>query len=288
MQEESLLETYGRARDGWFDGLVTRLRADSRVLAAWLSGAHGRDEDDEWSDFDLHVAVTDNACQALLADPRGLFELAGEPLLVQANFPSESMPEGRFWLAVYSGPYEVDWNIGPISAAQRPQASRVLFEHLPVPVADGPSPLTSDEARQAAQQALDFFWAMLPIAIKYAGRGWTRRAVQQEGLLSGAWQRLWGIANRALLRSQDAYDQNRRPLPELLSATPAFGPVIDGEATLHVLEGYCDAVEKLHPRLAELGVSIPNEMPRQVRTLLAVPREQFPRGEVRPGTGGRR
>jgi hypothetical protein len=288
MEEPGLLQLYGRSRDRFFQDLTARLLGDSRVQAAWLSGAHGRDEDDEWSDFDLHVAVADESCPSLLADPGELFELAGEVILVQANFPSDSMPDGRFWLVVYPGPFHVDWNIGPISAARRPRASRPLFERRLVPPAEDPSPLPAEQARQSAQQALEFFWAMLPIAVKYAGRGWTRRAVQQEALLSAAWQRLWRVANGERLRSQDKYDQNRPPSFEMLAATPAFGSTIDGPALIEVLEGYCTAVEGLHPALAALGVDVPARMPFEVRRLLEVAGDEIKRGQMRDGSGARR
>jgi hypothetical protein len=119
--------------------ITAGLRADPRVAAAWLSGSFGRDEADEWSDLDLHVAVGDGAAlETWLGDPRPLFALGGEPLLVQANFPSDSMLGGRFWLVVYEGPVTVDWNIGPLALAIRPPASRPLFARAPLPLAPEP------------------------------------------------------------------------------------------------------------------------------------------------------
>jgi hypothetical protein len=214
--------------------------------------------------------------------------MVGEVLLVQANFPSDSMPEGRFWLVLYPGPVHIDWNIGPASAAVRPRASRLIFEHRPIPFAPGPAPLTAEEARAPAQKALEFFWAMAPIAVKYAGRGWTRSAVQQEGLLAGAFQRLWRLVHGRLLRSQDAYDQNRPPEPELLGTQPQFRPVIDAADSLRVIDEYCEAVTALHPALTRMGVEVPLRMPGEVRSLLAVARAEVARGAVRPGTGSQR
>jgi hypothetical protein len=225
---------------------------------------------------------------AILADPRPLFDLAGEVLLVQANFPSDSMPQGRFWLVVYAGPVQVDWNVGPASAAARPVASRLLFEKEPIPFAQEPGPLDQATGREMAQKAIEFFWAMAPIGIKYAGRGWTRRAVEQEALLAGAGDRLWGLANGQPLRSQDEFDQNRRPEPERLAARPAFARVVDGAEALRVIGEHCAAVEALHPALAAMGVDVPERMPAEVRLLMEIAGEELERGVVRVATGSGR
>jgi hypothetical protein len=282
------LQVYGHARDEQFNALVTRLEADERIRAAWLSGAHGRGEDDEWSDFDFHVAVRDGDMQSVLGEPMSLFRLAGRVLLVQGNFPSDSMPDGRFWLVVYAGPWAIDWNIGPASAAVRPRASRVLFEKEMVRLASDPAPLTRLETQEQAQKALEFFWAMAPIAVKYAGRGRMRRAVQQEALLAAAWQRLWELAHRRVLRTQDAYDQNRPPSPRALAAIRSFDSVITGEDVVRVIGEYCDAMEPLHPGLACLGVDVPIRMPAEVRRLIEIARIEIQRGSNRPGSGSRR
>ncbi len=279
------LSAYAVARDRAFLALVANLAADDRFSGAWLSGAHGRGEDDEWSDFDLHLAVHDDVLEELVAEPRPLFELAGEVLLVQANFPSDSMPDGRFWLVMYPGPVHIDWNIGPASAAVRPLNSTLLFERIPIPVAAEPSALATGEVRDVAQKALEFFWAMAPIAVKYAGRGWTRRAVQQEALLAAAFDRLWRTTHHRPLRSQDAYDQNRPPDVAMLAAMPTLDATIDASAVLRAVSTYCDVVESLHPALAALGAAVPERMPSEVRALMGVARSSVASGATRPGSG---
>ncbi|HEX6032274.1 MAG TPA: hypothetical protein VFY90_12655, partial [Tepidiformaceae bacterium] len=236
-QMTDALSAYAAHRDELFDTVVRRLEADEAVRAAWLSGAHGRGEDDEWSDFDFCVAVLDEALDGIIANPMPLFELAGQVLLTQADFPSDTIPGGRFWLVVYPGPVHIDWNVGPLSRAARPAASLVLFEKDHIPVAGDPQPVDGDEARGMAQKALEFFWAMAPIAIKYAGRGWTRRAVQQEALLAGAFEQLCGLARGHVLRSQDEYDQNRLPDAAMLAAVPALGREIGPAAMVDAICG---------------------------------------------------
>jgi predicted nucleotidyltransferase len=282
------LKAYSLKREETFARVVDKLLADERIRAAWLSGAHGRGEDDEWSDFDLCLAIRDDYFEPIRADPTPLISLAGEVLLVQANFASDSIPGGHFWLVMYPGPMHIDWNVGPISLATRPRASKLLFEKEPVPVAADPSPMRGDEARDLAQKALELFWAMAPIAVKYAGRGWTRRAIHQEALLSSAFERLWRLAHGLVLRTQDEYSQNRPPDAAMRAAAPAFGPQIDPAAALDAILGYCAAVEALHPRLAALGVIAPDRMHAEVRRLAEIARSESQRGVVRPGSGSRR
>lgn len=79
---------------------------------------------------------------------------------MQANFPSDSMPGGRFWLVVYPGPVQVDWNIGPASQSAIPRDSLPLLEKESVPFA-GPLEVPGGDAlRERAQKTLEFFWAM--------------------------------------------------------------------------------------------------------------------------------
>ena len=279
------LADLARARDAMFEALIATLVADTRTSAAWLSGSHGRGEDDEWSDFDFHLAVADDAMPAILDDPMPWFQMAGEVLLVQANFPSDSMPEGRFWLVIYPGPFHIDWNIGPASAAARPAASRLLFEKQPVPIAADPPPLAAEAVRDEAQRTLEFFWAMAPIAVKYAGRGWTSQAVRQVALLRRACMRLCRLVDSAPVRGPDAYDQNRPPAPEMLALLPAFDRNIDPSECLRVIAAFCEAVSELHPGLESGGVAVPLRMPAEVARLVSVARSEATAGAARRGTG---
>lgn len=279
------LAAHERARDEWFARLLRRLEADSRIRAAWLSGSHGRDEEDAWSDFDLHVAVSDESLPEMLANPAALFSLGGDVLLTQANFPSDSMPEGRFWLVIYPGPMHVDWNIGPASAAARPRASRLLFERECVPFAVDPPPMDPEEVRVQAQRTLEFFWAMAPIAVKYAGRGWTEQAVKQIGLLSHAFVPLWRWAQGPPFTGDDRYDQNHVPEPALRAAWPVLDAQIDAISTIEAIREYVDAVERLHQSLFVIGVTTPDAMPAQVRKLIDTAREEAHAGAAQRGTG---
>jgi len=58
--------------------------------------------------------------------------------------------------------------------------------------------------------------------------------------------------------------------PELKRILPVLGPTIDPKACLTGLLQLCDRTVELHPRLAALGVAIPDEMPAQLARLAAV------------------
>ena len=117
------LQKAAQAREALLARVVQTLEADARVTAAWLSGSHGLGEADEWSDLDLHIVVADEHFGAFANEHETLFAQVGKPILVLGDLPSDSMPGGRFLLVQYA-PYmlEIDWNIGPAHAAQRPAA----------------------------------------------------------------------------------------------------------------------------------------------------------------------
>lgn len=134
----SSLADLARARDVVLRRVTEGLAQDGRVVGAWLPGSFGRQEADEWSDLDLQVAVLDDELDGILRDPSQLLDIPAEPLLVQAGWPSTSFPGGRFGLAIYEGPVEIDWSIGPCTKAVREEASVLLFERNPIPTAEPP------------------------------------------------------------------------------------------------------------------------------------------------------
>jgi predicted nucleotidyltransferase len=127
------------------------LRADSRVRAAWLCGSFGRDEADAWSDLDLRVAINDAAFASLLASRPALYEQIAQPILVQDEMASSTMPDGRFQLVIYPGPIEVDWVFEPVSKATRLPEVKVLFDWIGVPISV-PPPLPRGERRARAER----------------------------------------------------------------------------------------------------------------------------------------
>ncbi|MGH2600074.1 MAG: hypothetical protein ACRDJ9_11905 [Dehalococcoidia bacterium] len=265
-------------RDGLLDRITRTLEVDARVAAVWLSGSFGRGEDDAWSDLDLHVAVQDEHLDTFLTERPALYALVGRPVLIQGEMPSDAMIGARFQLVLYAGPVEVDWNIGPLSQAERPPASRLLFDHAGIPMIRPPS-LTPEERRARATERLTFFWAMAPIAVKFAGRGEARRIGRQIELMTNAYISLW-----RLLHQPDGPEPYlpylNRPLePELDTHLPMLGERIDSLEALSVIRTLCAAAERLHPALATLGVPIPDDVPGEVSNLATLAEIVAQRGD---------
>lgn len=73
------------ARQRFIDALVETLRADERVVAAWLGGSIARGDDDALSDVDLHVVIADAAAAELCARP---WQRESYPLTAPLDMPS--------------------------------------------------------------------------------------------------------------------------------------------------------------------------------------------------------
>jgi predicted nucleotidyltransferase len=284
------VERLREERDRLLARVTDVLETDARVTAAWLSGSYGRGEADEWSDLDLHVAVADEHFEAFIAEHVTLFARCGQQLhVISHGIPSWSMPNGRFWLVQYA-PYmlEVDWNIGPTAATTRPEASYMLFARVEIPITPPYLPVEEDYRRAEASKQLDFFWAMAPIAVKFAGRGHTRLAVEQVDLLQEAFIRVWRALWRPELLQKDAYHQNRPLEAELDAILPRFGPNIDPLAALNVIRAFCDEVASWHPALAALGVRVNDNIVREMAALAQVAEKAARAGGSSPESGSRR
>jgi predicted nucleotidyltransferase len=59
LNASKVLQQLNQKRDALLDKLTAALEADPRIAALWLTGSFGRDENDEWSDLDLHVPISD-------------------------------------------------------------------------------------------------------------------------------------------------------------------------------------------------------------------------------------
>ncbi len=260
------LVTYARRRDDLLERIVEALQADSRVVAAWLSGSFGRGVEDAWSDLDLHVAIEDDALAAFLDERMMLYQRIGNPTLIQGEMASNAMAGSRFQLVIYPGPIEVDWTIGPVSQACRPLETTIIFSRRAIPI-ETPPPASLEERRAQAAAALTFFWAMAPIAIKYVGRGETRRASSQIDLLTGAFIQLWRLVERPDGPDPAAPFQNRATEPELDAILPRLGWEITPGSALAVIRALCLAMERLHPSLEALGVPAPHELVAEITPL---------------------
>lgn len=269
------LARHAAARDDLLARVTLDLEADPRVAAAWLAGSFGRGDADAWSDLDLHVAVADEHYLAFWAERVGFYERFGRPILIQPEIPANTgIPGGGFQLVLYPGPcgpIEVDWSVGPAGTAVRPQASRLLVDRIAVPLAPPPGPpaYSAEERRIRLDAAATFFWAMAPIAVKYAARGETARAVSQASLLTDAYATI-----RHLVTQCD---------PELASPELALGRTIDPTAVLALVAALCAEAERLSPALVALGATVWDAMPEHTAALVGIAAGSVPGAGVDPG-----
>jgi hypothetical protein len=263
------LQEYAAARTDLLERLVSGLQADERVVAAWLSGSIGRNEGDEWADFDLYVAVDDDALDSFLADRLSFYTSLGKVVHLQDEIPGHPDVGRRFHLVNFEGPIEVDFSCLPASEAQKPVGHKVLFEKRRLPAMQTPS-LPQGERKAHARRWAMFFWAMAPIAVKYAGRGDTRRAIGQVDLLSRALICLWRLL--ADSSGPDPWQPKaNRPLEEELDRRlPQAGRVLSPKRVLDLIVRLCDEAERLQESLSELDADVNQEIISETRNLAGI------------------
>lgn len=251
-------DTLRDQRDRLLDRLTAILEADQRVRAAWLSGSFGRGTEDGLSDLDLHLAVDDRHLEHWLAARPILYAQIGNPLLVRADKPSNAGP-GPFQEVLFGGPVTLDLNVHPASAARRGIDTRVLFDRLPLPPVQ-PAPQSDEELRARLRQAVEFFWAMTAIALKYVARGHTHRAVTQLDLLLGVYVDAWrAIHQPNRLDAGGAHWLHPVHDAALHERLPALGERIDRAAVLDAISHLTGEMEAQRPELVRLGVEVPSK-----------------------------
>lgn len=255
------------ARDAILARIVDSVAPDEDVVAVWLTGSVGRGEDDAWSDLDLHLAIEDARLDAWWQMRESLYREIAPPVFVHREKPSNAQEGGRFQLVYFPGPVEVDWNVGPVSMATRPPTSRILFARRDVPIAAS-RPIDADERCEQLQQATDFFWAMTPIAVKYAGRGATTDAVGQIELLARGLSRTWWL----LHGSANLSSLNPLVEQELEAILPRMDPVIDPSRCLEEIVASMSVMVALRPELEAAEVRWPTSLVSQVESIVEIAR----------------
>lgn len=166
--------------------VITFLRADERVVAAWLFGSRGRGSADALSDLDLWVIVQDEVIEEICTERQAYVAQISEPVLLLDS--EQNAPKGGAYLmALYPGQegvQQVDWYWQKQSDASFPRQAVILFSHGNIPQDSrleqldppGTEKPLSQEAQIAQVTALNkFFWVMANIAVKSMVRhqSWT-------------------------------------------------------------------------------------------------------------------
>jgi len=253
MDRENALLPFVTNRAALLAHITTTLQNDERFVAAWLTGSFGRGVQDDLSDLDVCVVVTDAASERLCARPwqngartcderLALFRQFGEPLLIYDAH--ENAPEdGVFTSVLYQeSALNVDWMLVPQATARRGQATLPLFDKIGIPMEEPPAPASIEERAENAALAAGFFWLMTPIAIKYLLRN---KPVAFQDFLEGLHAAIEDM------RGQIAGE----PVPYQRGA---YAPLYLTQAErVAALRRLCADVLELMPAIAQMGGYVP-------------------------------
>jgi hypothetical protein len=148
---------------------VEVLRADDRILAAWLTGSFATGEADPWSDLDVHCCVEDDVAIALAGDGWKEVLAAVTPTVLATSLPPPVVggyaltPEWVHLDLVFRPRSQLD-------AAQHAAGARVLFDRAGLLENLPPAPPLRLEP-WFPQREVDFFFYMLGNIVTVVGRG---------------------------------------------------------------------------------------------------------------------
>jgi hypothetical protein len=187
------LETLARQaahRDAWLRDIAQSLANDQRFTAAWLVGSFGTGSADELSDIDIVVVIDDRQADAVLEHAVQEIARFGETVWLQ-EVPGNAPSGGAYASAGFKStplPIAVDWYWQRLRLALYPSDAHLLFDKGGVRPSDPPAffaelmsrrgPPGVGRGRPAPSDTdrIGFFWAMVPVAAKYAARGWDEKA----------------------------------------------------------------------------------------------------------------
>jgi hypothetical protein len=154
----------------------------------------------------------------------------------------------------------------------------LLFEKRPFPVVRPPL-LTAEERRERAQWWATFFWAMAPIAVKYAARGAVGQAFSQIALLGRSLVCLIRLTQEKEGPNPWFTSSNRLLEPEIDRRIPRLGKVVTPEACLEVIRRCCEEMSTIEASLLEMGVETYPQMRVETERLTLIASEAIQRGE---------
>ncbi len=253
-QSNPLLDAFAEQRTRTIHALASTLRADSRIVAAWLFGSLGRREEDALSDIDIWVVVNDADARHVIENRRQFVTCIGAPVHIQ-EAPQNAPAHGAYLLTLYPTPLgiqHIDWYWEPAAQAKIPRDARLLFDRAELPyyvLASHPPRAIVDIQEnpiEEAQKNIEFFWGMVPITGKYIARGNVWGALGMIQMLRGV---ILHLEKHTGITS----------LPEL-DLPPEGEPL----AILNLLRALAQAVQKIHPMAHQMGVEISEETPQHI------------------------
>lgn len=156
--------------------LQTTLATDQRFVAGWLVGSFGRNAADAVSDLDLMLVVTESAGAELCAKPAinratttperaALFGRFGQIATIYEAHQNAPVGGTQSFVCYQDSGLIIDWTLVPLTVAQRPLDSLILFEHQPITIAAEAQ--ATPHPTELIQERIAFFWMMSAVTIKY-------------------------------------------------------------------------------------------------------------------------
>ena len=235
------------------------LRDDPRIVAAWLLGSLGSGTQDDWSDLDLWIVVGDESMREV-AHERHKFSGRVAQVLLLEDAPQNAPPGGAFLSAMFKGQYgpqivDIYWQ--PLSSAQRPPGTTLLFEKLGVPAAPSPAHVSHRERLAKAVEQTQYVWMMVAITAKSVARRDSWKVLRLMTLTwSGLQQVRWFVGELAA--------------PPDYSDQPDFAPPLTEADQVAALRVMAAKMAELASKHHEIGTSLSSDIAQQTELLLSL------------------
>jgi hypothetical protein len=235
--------------EAFVEHATATLRADQRIVAAWLGGSLAAGAADAYSDVDLRVAVADDAFDAFVADWPSLTERLAPTVMRRRIGP----PESPIVIAITPEWLRFDIAIAPAAAPDR-IGDRTLFDRRPRPPAGAPAARPDPASRLPG--LVEEFLRVLGLWRVVHGRGELVLMAHGAGMLRWSLVELFLIENRVqrggMLHLNPYLTAEQRRLLEALPTTP---PELNAALTRAFLP-------RARELMARLGQPYPEEFER--------------------------
>lgn len=257
---------YVEARAAILERITTTLKSDERFVAAWLVGSFARNEQQWFSDLDLHVVVADEYSETLCARPwesgartteerLALFRQFGEPAVV-FDAHANNLMGGTFTYVLYQeSALNVDWMLIPQAVAHLESPSLMLFAKKELPAPPVEEPLSAEKCLEHASLYVGFFWMIAASNIQNLLHG---DIVEFHTLMRWLENSLREV--RAALRREQASFTKASRIQFLTTR----------EEQVALLRSLCDEMETLMPQVVASGGYVPTSPRSTIELRLAL------------------
>lgn len=261
---------YQKQREALLEKIILTFSSDDRFVAAWLTGSYSRGDEDQLSDLDLTLVVSNEysntLCQRLeqvsaqtSPERYSLFSQFGTPALIHEN--NNNAPEGgTFTFTMYAElALMVDWVLVPQDNAKRPAGSKLLFDKIGISVLPVPEPENLEQSKKSVTEIWAFFWMMTAITIKYVSRN--------DDVFVTQW-----IENLHHLVHDIERRLGQKPWQYTRGSLSSLQP--SREKQIESVRRLCQKMLELKPRVKEFTGTEPSTPIKEIETLLSLAASQ--------------